>query len=275
MAEDGKRMMNGIEVYTLPRGSLVRKRLVGMVVLAVLVALLLVVASTAWAQPAGANFVADVQVEVYEQVETMRVLALSEHGSATFRSSRWLDVPAVQQLPELPAGCESVALVNLLRFYGFDVGKTEIADDWLATSDSDFVNAFLGDPYSVDGGTCMAPGLANAADAYLSAHGSGLRAVDATGSSFSQVLAAVDAGAPVIVWCTVDMEEPGDAYASAYVDGFEYRFLQPSHCVVVSGYDLDAGFVYASDSLAGQVAYPLNVFAERYYQLGAQALMLA
>ena len=40
----------------------------------------------------------------------------------------WVDVPCYSQYPELPTGCESVALTNLLNYYGFGLGKTIIAD---------------------------------------------------------------------------------------------------------------------------------------------------
>ena len=40
----------------------------------------------------------------------------------------WVDVPCYSQYPELPTGCESVALTNLLNYYGFGLGKKIIAD---------------------------------------------------------------------------------------------------------------------------------------------------
>ena len=43
----------------------------------------------------------------------------------------WVDVPCCSQYPELPTGCESVALTNLLNYYGFGLGKTIIADYYL------------------------------------------------------------------------------------------------------------------------------------------------
>ncbi|MBS5439038.1 MAG: C39 family peptidase [Collinsella sp.] len=43
----------------------------------------------------------------------------------------WVDVPCYSQYPELPTGCESVALTNLLNYYGFGLGKTIIADYYL------------------------------------------------------------------------------------------------------------------------------------------------
>lgn len=185
-----------------------------------------------------------------------------------------LDVPAVQQNPELPTGCESVALTNALLSQGFDLEKTEIADTWLPTSDGDFVTAFMGDPHASDGHSCMAPAIVLTAESYLAAQGSSLSVVDMTGSSLGTVLGEVAAGNPVVAWCTIDLEEPGDAYQIAREEDRTYRLFANSHCVVVSGYDLDAGTVLTSDSLAGQTSYDLETFATRYYQLGAQAVVV-
>lgn len=46
------------------------------------------------------------------------------------------------QNPELPTGCESVALTNALNYYGFGLGKTVIADAYMPKSSWDFVTAF-------------------------------------------------------------------------------------------------------------------------------------
>ena len=51
-----------------------------------------------------------------------------------------LSVPSILQNPELPTGCEVTALAEVLQFWGFDVCKTELADEWLPRSESDFVN---------------------------------------------------------------------------------------------------------------------------------------
>ena len=114
-----------------------------------------------------------------------------------------LEVPALAQNPELPTGCESVALTNALLSLGFNLGKTDIADNWLPLSEDDFVTAFMGDPHSTDGHSCMAPAIVQTANAYLSAQGSPLEAFDLTGSTIEGVLDEVAAGNPVIVWCTI------------------------------------------------------------------------
>ncbi len=69
-----------------------------------------------------------------------------------------LDVPFVYQEPELPTGCESVALTMLLLYEGFDLEKTTIADDYLLYSENgDFSEGYIGDPYSCEGAGCFPP----------------------------------------------------------------------------------------------------------------------
>lgn len=279
MTGDDKRMLGGIEVIAPSRGLLGRGRLlIGLACMAGVI-FLVVACRLAWANPLASNVVADPLVEASAEVAALQggtqkgnSPADSERGYANSCS---LDVPVLLQYPELPTGCESVALAEVLLFHGFEVGKTEIADAWLPTSTTDFVHAFLGDPFDAQGNACMAPALTSTANAYLDAHGSSLEAVDVTGSSFTEVLETVSSGVPVIVWCTIDLADPGEPYRMAYEGGLVYGLYTESHCVAVSGYDLAAGLVYVSDPIAGKVAYPLDTFATRYYQLGAQAIVIS
>ena len=92
----------------------------------------------------------------------------------------WVDVPCYMQYPELPTGCESVALTNLLNYYGFGLSKTTIAGHYLPLSwSNNFVTAFAGDPFTGTGGFngCVAPAIVIAGNNYLSAAGSSLRAL--------------------------------------------------------------------------------------------------
>lgn len=200
--------------------------------------------------------------------------ALQSGADSTLARSASFDAPAQQQYPELPTGCESVALTNALMSQGFNLSKTEIADRWLPRSSDDFVYAFMGDPHQADGNSCMAPGVTLGANSFLNAQHSNLQAVDLTGATFGAVLNEVAQQHPVIVWCTIGLEEPGECYLAKQAGGRTYRLLTNSHCVVIHGYDLDAGTVLVSDSLNGQATYPLETLAARYYALGAQAVVL-
>ena len=214
--------------------------------------------------------IADVDAE---ERASQDAIALQESTTVAQRTVS-LEVPVLQQNPELPTGCESLALTNALLSLGFDLKKTEVADQWLPRSDTNFVTSFMGDPYSAEGHSCMAPAIARTAATYLAAQQSSLEAVDMTGASLEEMLGEVADGNPVIAWCTIGLADPGTAYDAARLGDRTYRLYANSHCVVVSGYDLDAGIVLVSDSLAGQVSYDLQTFASRYYELGAQAVVI-
>ena len=114
-----------------------------------------------------------------------------------------LGVPCVQQYPELPTGCESVALTDVLKYYGYNIGKSTIADSYLPRSSLEFCNLFWGNPHSSNGNCTSAPGLTNAANGFLKSHGSNKRAYDVSGSSWQKLYDYLDEGNPVIIWTTI------------------------------------------------------------------------
>lgn len=185
-----------------------------------------------------------------------------------------LEVASLYQNPELPTGCESVALADLLLFWGFDLEKTTIADYWLPTSDFDFVNSFLGNPYDSNGNACMAPCIVKTANAYLAAQDSSLMASDLTGASLATLLEELDEGKPVIVWSTIGLEDAGTPYASQWSSGVLYNLYANSHCVVLSGYDIEQGTLTVADPLEGISVYDMGLFAQRFEQLGSQAVVI-
>lgn len=186
----------------------------------------------------------------------------SEYPSVVFPevsdSGYSLDPEQDLQLPELPTGCEATALSTLLRLNGVDVGKIEVADA-LPKSGTDFVHAFWGDPYSVNGGCCMSPCAAETARMFLD--GTGLMAYQTEGRGLSQL------PKPCMVWTTIDLAEP-----QAIKTQGAYTMYYPSHCVVVLGIDGDT--VRTIDPLKGFTDYPLDVFERVYEQVGAQAIYL-
>ena len=179
----------------------------------------------------------------------------------------WVDVPAMNQYPTLPDGCESVALANMLRYYGFPIGKTTIWDSYLSFSDWNFVSA-----YAMGG--CMAPAVRDAANQYLSSRGSSLRAQDVTGSSRSDIYWYLQYGIPIQVWGTVNNGGAGYAKASQWYGGRIYNFYTGNHSIVVQGYDEERGIVYVADSISGNVTRSASSFFNNYWTTGAQAVVI-
>ena len=186
-----------------------------------------------------------------------------------------LNVPCAMQNPELPTGCESVALTNALNYYGFGLGKTVIADAYMPKSSWDFVTAFWGNPHSASNGNCIsAPGLTNTANSFLISSGSSLRAYDVTGTGFYDLYSYLEAGHPVIIWSTIGMQNLGSCYATQAYGGRVYRTYTNSHTVVLRGFNRSLGTVYIADSLAGYVSNSAQRIASLYSQRGAQAVVI-
>lgn len=189
----------------------------------------------------------------------------------------WVDVPCYSQYPELPTGCESVALTNLLNYYGFGLGKTIIADYYLPKgSNGNFVTAFDGNPRRSSGGLmgCVAPAITIAGNNFLRAAGSGKQAKDVSFSSISSIKNRLTRGQPVEMWNTEWGSWPGGRYAARWYNGHSYGLWGGNHAVVLKGYDDEQGIVYLSDSINGNVTRNAQVFFGTWQQMDSQAVVI-
>ena len=189
----------------------------------------------------------------------------------------WVDVPCYSQYPELPTGCESVALTNLLNYYGFGLGKTIIADYYLPKgSNGNFVTAFDGNPRRSSGGLmgCVAPAITIAGNNFLRAAGSIKQAKDVSFSSISSIKNRLTCGQPVEMWNTEWGSWPGGRYAARWYNGHSYGLWGGNHAVVLKGYDDEQGIVYLSDSINGNVTRNVQVFFGTWQQMDSQAVVI-
>ena len=189
----------------------------------------------------------------------------------------WVDVPCYSQYPELPTGCESVALTNLLNYYGFRLGKTIIADYYLPKgSGGNFVTAFDGNPRRSSGGLmgCVAPAITIAGNNFLRAAGSGKQAKDVSFSSIASIKNRLTCGQPVEMWNTEWGSWPGGRYATRWYNGHSYGLWGGNHAVVFKGYDDEQGIVYLSDSINGNVTRNAQVFFGTWQQMDSQAVVI-
>ena len=181
-----------------------------------------------------------------------------------------LDVPCFWQNPELPTGCESVALTNALRYWGFRPWKTEMADRWMPYGDDGVYN-FIGNPRNWSGWIICAPGIANTANAYLWSRGSDMWAVAIKGRSLRSLREYLDRGEPLVVWTTIGMCQPGSVLW--WNSGYPLR--TNNHAVVLCGYDPNTGDYKVADSLAGVVWRNGGSFEWLYNEMGRQAVLIA
>lgn len=174
-------------------------------------------------------------------------------------SYKWtFDASEDMQLPELPTGCEATAAATLCRMQGALVTKTMIADS-LPKSYDDFVNSFIGDPYSYEGWSCSAKAMTRTLnDIFFSREE--FAAIELTGDRLGKLVL------PSAVWVSIGLTDPGEP--SMVSDG--YKLFHNTHCVVIK--NIDDNNVYAVDPLRGKVTYNRVIFEQIYNKMGREAV---
>lgn len=186
--------------------------------------------------------------------------------------------------PSLPTGCEATALTIALNYDGFVAEKTDIAKTYLPKMlfytlnniyyGADFQYVFPGDPTTSYGYGCYAPAIVATANAYFTAQKNASYAENISGTNFSDLLSYVANGRPVVFWATMGMCAPGTGGSWTTPDGDTVTWKSNEHCLVLTGYDKSAGTVEVADPLRGNVTYDMALVAQRYEQMGKNAVIL-
>lgn len=194
-----------------------------------------------------------------------------------------LEFKNIQQLPELPAGCEITSATMALNYYGFNVTKIqmlnhlEIDDDWSNGKGPNPWRTFAGNPRKSYYGA-YAPVIEKAINSYFDSIGeNGFRAKFVMWKSMDDMYAHIDNGDPVIVWATIKMSSV--VYKNSWIDkktGDLIKFPGGEHCLVLIGYDKDKKTVILSDPYdkRGTVEYSEELFLKRYKQLDSQTVII-
>lgn len=181
-------------------------------------------------------------------------------------------IPELIQWDSLIGGCEIVSMTSVLNAMGYDVAPQTLADEYISydvVGEGDYVNYYIGSPYESGGG--FPPVLAYAGNGFLEDSNSDWRFHNVSGASFSSLLSQVDYGLPVLVWTTMNMDEP-------LWTGFDYggyEWYNNEHCVVLYGYNEEEGTVQVMDPMAGLIDRDLADFEYLYDECGQLALALS
>ena len=205
--------------------------------------------------------------EYYDRVDEIFAAPLA-HTYRLLDAGEWI------QYPELPTGCESVALTAALDCLGFDIEKTEIAENYLYYADEDVMYGYVGDPFSDYGAAVYPPGLANTANYYLEVNDSDYRAVTTMGADMQSLFKLIDAGYPVVVWTTLWVNEPMVTDYEYYYNGETYYWYENEHCVLLCGYDLEENTVTISDPNEGIVTHDADWFEAVYDGVGRLSMTI-
>lgn len=237
--------------------------------------LLIVILSACNYEPASSVLTV---VESTESVTTKS----TEDTAAAYQIS---DFECVYQMPELPTGCEITAMEMVLQYYGFDIDKVTMANDYMptisydtrwndesVTDKNDMNNYFIGDPETVYGYIAGTGAIQIAANDYLEDENSDLEAYDITGASFSQLYNYIDNNIPVVIWVTIGMIDRSDVQYY-YIDSDTYiEWTMDDHGAVLIGYDDTT--VTIADPISGIVEYDREQFESVFASRGNMAVVV-
>lgn len=217
---------------------------------------------------------------------TIEELCVKYDPPTVFLGKSEISMEVVNQHPELPVGCEITCAAAVLRFFGYDVDKCELADDYLPQNKTfterggvlygpDPHKCFVGDPYGKGYG-CYKEVIARSLDDYFADHGSDNRAVILDDPNPADLERFIDGGVPVIVWASIDMKPYRYNAVSEWItdEGETIMWLSNSHTLVLTGYD--ASYYYFMDC-AGKTdiqRYAKQTFIDRWEENGKQSIIV-
>ncbi len=197
--------------------------------------------------------------------------------------SMLLSVPAQSQLPDLPNGCEVTSLSMLLTAGGTPVDKDVLAREQptdatppvFSGPPGDFYSisrwgnpntAFVGNVEGYGYGIYHAP-LARLLNSKTNGH-----ALDLTGRPFSEILARLRLGTPIVLWTTSTFAPPTRWVTWKTPQG-PVRATQLEHAVLLVGYTRDK--LVVNNPLTGRREQVSPApFIAAWQQMGRQALTL-
>ena len=183
-----------------------------------------------------------------------------------------VSVSELYQSPELPTGCEAVALTIAINSYGYDLNKTDIASKYLVYGD-DYITGFVGSPFRWGGAGIYPPGLVKTAVNFVKDTNAKLWPVDTTDVSLDDLYKFIDNGIPVVVWTTYYMSYPRLESGHTY-KGHTYSWYINEHCVCLYGFDKKDGTVKFCDPQRGKITVSAKDFADIYDTIGRMSMVL-
>lgn len=212
------------------------------------------------------------QLVIQKQTQTEIAEKKIEEKRRELPKQAQIEMEVILQKPELPTGCESVALTMVLKQKGYPIEKTTIAEEYLIYNRDNYASGYVGDPSTYGGVGIYPPGLVNTANRFLKQRYQQHTAYDVSKLSLEELFPYVAAGNPVLLWLTSDLEDPYFSSQSVEYGGDSYRWYWNEHCVVLGGYNLEKQSVTLFDPLKGKVEESLERVEEIYDQTGKYAM---
>ena len=239
----------------------------------------------------GAETESEAQSEVQSEIqsETVAVGLESTQIFAEVKKSdsgtQLTDFDIIEQYPELPTGCEITAMTMVLNYYGYQVNKVTMALDYMPKVQAEFYrsedgrlmgpdleNFFVGDPTEETGYICGTGAIVTAANRYLADVGSDLTAAAMKNVQPEKLYDLIDQGTPVVIWCTINMEDRAETDGWYREDGTYMEWSTNDHGAVLIGYDEDT--VTVADPIYSRITVSRDQFEKIFAERGGQCVIL-
>ena len=228
-------------------------------------------------------------METETQSETVAVVLESAQIFAEVKKSdsgtQLTDFDIIEQYPELPTGCEITAMTMVLNYYGYQVNKVTMALDYMPKVQAEFYrsedgrlmgpdleNFFVGDPTEETGYICGTGAIVTAANRYLADVGSDLTAAAIKNAQPEKLYDLIDQGTPVVIWCTINMEDRSETDGWYREDGTYMEWSTNDHGAVLIGYDEDT--VTVADPIYSRITVSRDRFEKIFAERGGQCVIL-
>lgn len=199
-----------------------------------------------------------------EEYTLPKSFSIKDKPVASISQTKMIDVPLINQNPELRYGCEVTSLAMVLNYAGVKVNKMELykkvkkdRDPIRRSANGDILywgnprDGFVGDMTGRRAGYAVFDQpIAQLVNEYLPD-----RAVNLTNQPFQNILKHVSKGYPVVVWTTGDYRLP-DRWESWRHGNQVIKTPLDLHAVVLVGYDVKN--VYLNDPLSGKKNVRVN-----------------
>ncbi|WP_054949656.1 C39 family peptidase [Numidum massiliense] len=202
----------------------------------------------------------------------------TSHGDLFKNYQEPLDVAFVQQMPELPRGCEVTSLAMLLNHAGVDVDKMTLSEEIHKVpfekdgKRGNMNKGFVGDMYSFE-----TPGIGVYADPIYELGNRYLpgQLVNLSGKDISDIYQKIDRGIPVWIIINATYKPLANSeFQTWHTTNGDMKITYHMHSAVITGYDTD--HVYLNDPLADKANKKVDRknFEKAWKQMGSQAISL-
>ena len=183
-------------------------------------------------------------------------------------NSSILNVPFINQYPNLPLGCEATSLAQILSYKGVSVTKTKIADEMLKSPNKNPNLGFVGSPYRNEKGifqTIYPKALESTAKKYRP------NSEDITGASVDTLEKELKKGNPSVIWVSRNFSNPEMGY---WYEGTKDQMWVNKNLHVVAVTGVDSNYFYITDPAQGKYKVSKSKFKDVYYTVGKKALVV-